>query len=70
MKKRDVISMSIGFLLIFILQIFSFIYVILMDSGYIDGVVSNMIFLKLDLLIVPAIFIIVPLINYYKAKNK
>lgn len=75
MNKRDLISIAIGLLLFFQLQVINFIYDILMESGYVyvdvlsAGWLTDKAFLKPDLLIVPAIFIIVPLINYYKAKK-
>lgn len=70
MKKINILSVCLGLLLIFLLQVLSLIYNILMESGYRDGWVNKHIFLQPELLVIPCAFIIIPIYKNWRDNKR
>ncbi|MGX6970108.1 hypothetical protein [Vagococcus bubulae] len=57
MKKYYLISLATGLIMLFILQLLSYINYLLLDQGVMNGLLDKTLLLKTPLIIIPLIFI-------------
>lgn len=57
MKKYYLISLATGLIMLFILQLLSYINYLLLDQGGMNGLLDKTLLLKTPLIIIPLIFI-------------
>lgn len=75
MKKYYLFSLTIGLLLLFTLQLLSYINYLLIDQSIMNGIIDKTLLLKTPLVIIPILFIVFSIIglimDYLKQqKNK
>lgn len=63
MKKYYITSLFIGLILIFVLQLLSYINWLLIDQGVINGIIDKTLLLKTPLIIIPIIFFAISFIG-------
>jgi len=57
MKKYYLLSLATGLIMLFILQLLSYINYLLLDQGVMNGLLDKTLLLKTPLIIIPLIFI-------------
>ncbi|MFC4652151.1 hypothetical protein ACFO26_04450 [Lactococcus nasutitermitis] len=63
MKKLYILSIMIGAILLFILQLFSYVNYILIENHVYSGLLDSTLLLKTSLLIIPCLFIVAGLVG-------
>ncbi|MGY3702993.1 hypothetical protein BW731_04190 [Vagococcus martis] len=64
MKKYYLVSLTIGLLLLFTLQLLSYINYLLIDQGIMNGIIDKNLLLKTPLIIIPLLFIAFSIIGF------
>lgn len=63
MKKYYLISLATGLIMLFILQLLSYINYLLLDQGVMNGLLDKTLLLKTPLIIIPLIFIVFSIVG-------
>lgn len=64
MKKYYLVSLTIGLLLLFTLQLLSYINYLLIDQNIMNGIIDKNLLLKTPLIIIPLLFIAFSIIGF------